>query len=840
MIEEALTVIENYLSLVRGYLPDRIAIDVIEELRAYIIEAAEEEGKGVLSVEVAKRTVARFGAPSEVAEEYKESMMLADDEDPSDTSYSGTHLTQGNPPSKASTEMVPREIDTGRSISNIEACFHFIFVASILISLTALPAGIYALIVAPIQFVLIMVFSLWIFFKNTTKGIQPSKRSYEDWPTLQRYFSFPSNFLPEFGHEGFIIESFLSALCIVLILLSHPILYAIIPFLLVRYWIMELRASDRDSSSYVRSDFIVELFTILIINFSLQLVVLTGFYWTYITPIASIFLGVLNTFLVVRLTAIVPDLWIDREGMLDDSELESTSSSSEVTTDRKGRPADLGLSTLKAIGMSILWTALIAFSILPLIRSSNYNSYLFVYVLLMQIPALIGLQLGNSARAKRKGTIIWDDSDSLWSFARRLLSFPKGVFLEQSAFVLRLDLLFTLLLLVASCSITIAYPFPSLIVYSLFVFATLMGVRFILLDQRWKSPSTIARNRAEYIINILILCTGTYIISMFFDTGNSMLTWVRIALSPYFITIWLPLSIYLLFSTVARGNSLWVYSTHEAALGKRTEEPVPSASRSKVLSEIREAYESSLGQVVGWGLVIVIISGIIILLGHQVLATPMLFTYGFGLILLSGLFIIGGFLLITIYFIWRRSKAGLEAHLQVIGKRTKAESLLDLLFASVACFFVFTNITDLIEFSRAYETYMANLTNAHAPIGIVVSVVYLILVLSTPILRIIADLGGIVSWMEEFSTKTIRLSSIFTLIFTGLVVGMSAFVGEGTIFEVNISGATGFLLILAVALIWQTITSRFRLLQGLEHGSKDEGTNLIEDLGHGKFEIPTN
>ncbi|MCK5239764.1 MAG: hypothetical protein KAR33_09470, partial [Candidatus Thorarchaeota archaeon] len=76
MTEKALGIIEDYLQLVRRHLPNSIAEDILDELRDYMVEAATEEGGGTLSPESAKRTVARFGAPSEVAEEYRESMLI--------------------------------------------------------------------------------------------------------------------------------------------------------------------------------------------------------------------------------------------------------------------------------------------------------------------------------------------------------------------------------------------------------------------------------------------------------------------------------------------------------------------------------------------------------------------------------------------------------------------------------------------------------------------------------------------------------------------------------------------------------------------------------------------
>ncbi|MHA1943970.1 MAG: HAAS signaling domain-containing protein, partial [Candidatus Thorarchaeota archaeon] len=68
-------VIEEYLALVNEHLPESIAEDVINELRSYMIETASETGGGAITHQSAKKVVAKFGAPSEVAREYKYSML---------------------------------------------------------------------------------------------------------------------------------------------------------------------------------------------------------------------------------------------------------------------------------------------------------------------------------------------------------------------------------------------------------------------------------------------------------------------------------------------------------------------------------------------------------------------------------------------------------------------------------------------------------------------------------------------------------------------------------------------------------------------------------------------
>ncbi len=79
MTEDPYVEIDNYLKLVRSHLPNEIADEIIHEIRTYLIEMAQDLGHGQVSTESARRSIARFGAPSEIAQEY--SRLILDVED---------------------------------------------------------------------------------------------------------------------------------------------------------------------------------------------------------------------------------------------------------------------------------------------------------------------------------------------------------------------------------------------------------------------------------------------------------------------------------------------------------------------------------------------------------------------------------------------------------------------------------------------------------------------------------------------------------------------------------------------------------------------------------------
>lgn len=838
MIEEALTVIENYLKLVRDYLPESIAIDVIEELRAYIIDAAEEEGGGSLTVESAKRTVARFGAPSEVAEEYKESMMLDEEEEDAEVSVSSSPPI--TTPKSAIHEKSIRtaDISPDRVSSNIEAMFHFILVAGILICLTAYPAWITALIIAPIQLALITGFAIWIAFRNAILGIKPTKRSYDDWPFLQRLVSYPDKFLPLQSKVGLMFELALM-LCTVAATVVSPPMLVIVPAFLFRILILTRRLSDNDPISYARADFAVEFISVLSINLGFFLSFTSSFYWyNPLFPIVAILAGFFDVFMVIRLTALVPDLWIQSEDL--------SSKSHSITTieiaDKGGRPTSHEGVFAKTAILSLFWTVVIPLFIFPFTSSASFIGYYMIFVIFFQIPGLMGLQLGNIARIKRKGTILWDESNSSWSLLRRFLTLPKGTYLEQSTTILRADLLFTFILAVASLSVMLTYNIPLDLQLSLLLFATFMGIRVILLDDRWRNPVERSFDRAEFFVNIAILIIGTFILSMFFRPDDMWSRfWARYELQNYFYAIWSFLSLYLLFSTVARGQTLWKDRVPEEPRSERTKisDEVPY-DRPRIRKLVTEQYGNALSEVAGWSAVLGIVMGIVILMGLDDLSVFILFTYGSGIGILIGITLFAGLVLTTLYFVWRRNGVAKEMNPRVIGKRRRIEATIDLLVTGYAFWFVLSNQMTFLNLARGYASHLTSLSEAHTPIGIVISTLFMTLLFLTPLIRVFSDLGGLVGGDNRFSRNTLMTSGAFYVILLGILVGMTPYSGFGTFLQASVYGFTGLILLLAAPIILQTITSKFHMMEIPRELPRSRKEPLIEDLGHGEIDLPIN
>ena len=121
MSEDPQIVIDEYLALVREKLPESVADDVISELGSYMAEMAVELGGGEITVDSAKKTVARFGSPGEVADEYKYSMfpeLLP--EESSATSESDTETTDTMDRPVVEVPMEPVVHSQGDPVENME------------------------------------------------------------------------------------------------------------------------------------------------------------------------------------------------------------------------------------------------------------------------------------------------------------------------------------------------------------------------------------------------------------------------------------------------------------------------------------------------------------------------------------------------------------------------------------------------------------------------------------------------------------------------------------------------------------------------------------------------
>ncbi len=196
-------IIEEYLKLVYEHLPESISEDVITELRTYMVETARDFGNGEITIQSAKKVVAQFGAPSEVANEYKYSMLPeAVPEDAGDSSSAEAIPSIISEPEDKIEKYRPKE---GSPKSFLEFFFQGVSIALLWLLLVVIgstllgPVWLYPSSIITLFFqVLIVTFGIGFL----TYSLKRQKRtlwtySYPEWSFLQKWLTLPENIIKE-------------------------------------------------------------------------------------------------------------------------------------------------------------------------------------------------------------------------------------------------------------------------------------------------------------------------------------------------------------------------------------------------------------------------------------------------------------------------------------------------------------------------------------------------------------------------------------------------------------------------------------------------------------------
>ncbi|TFG99740.1 hypothetical protein E4H12_01705, partial [Candidatus Thorarchaeota archaeon] len=223
MNEDPTRIIEEYLTLVREKLPDSIAEDVVSELELYMLETARDQGvDGQITFESAKKVVAQFGAPGEVADEYRFSMLpesIPEEDIPKEIAQEPIASEQ----QVSKDEPIIRKVGVDPTVSHIsffnKSVFLSIMWATIITAATTLIGPIWTtiwyliLIVGQVLIVVGILFVRYLDLKRNNVILW--KRSYPDWSKLQIFVTLPENGLPSYGKKRIffdIIVSFIGLL----------------------------------------------------------------------------------------------------------------------------------------------------------------------------------------------------------------------------------------------------------------------------------------------------------------------------------------------------------------------------------------------------------------------------------------------------------------------------------------------------------------------------------------------------------------------------------------------------------------------------------------------------
>ncbi|MFW9833743.1 MAG: hypothetical protein ACFFEK_07100 [Candidatus Thorarchaeota archaeon] len=227
MTDDANGVIEEYLELVNEHLPKSISEDVITELRTYMVEAAKDLGEGEITLQSAKKVVAQFGAPSEVAKEYKYSMLPETIPSQDDSTPARTHYLEsidGSVADETKDEKVKQRriasysstIAQGLSIA--VAWSFLVFLASTLAGPVWLVLDAYVILI--IQVILaVSSFTAIVYYQKRQKKVL-WKRDFLEWPLTQRFLTLPENAFFDFSGSFLVFDIIGSCIGIVIFFFS--------------------------------------------------------------------------------------------------------------------------------------------------------------------------------------------------------------------------------------------------------------------------------------------------------------------------------------------------------------------------------------------------------------------------------------------------------------------------------------------------------------------------------------------------------------------------------------------------------------------------------------------
>ena len=394
MSDEPIGIINEYLALVREKLPESIADDVVSELEMYMLETARDQGEeGQITFESAKKVVAQFGAPGEVADEYRFSMLpesIPEEDIPPEITQEAVKEPITVEPEKPTPKVQGVDPTTSYSMFFIKSLLLTIFWASLvsIISLTFTPfwAQGVLLIFISISVLCVTAFLLAQTFYLKRKKIILWKRSYPDWSIFQTLVTLPENSIPDAGtnlNRLDILASFIGVLILAPTVLqwNHSFGYicgipaAILLIVRIKLTIGKL---DEDKDPYENSklEFGVNLSLLVFLESSINLVFSTfspSYYYSFLysmAPFIVTFVVLFGPVLLFQLLVGAQNLWWKTEKP-EKSEEQKT----RMVAIRKDMFRNGGILLVKLIGWIVIVDSIIIYSSLVFAPDEMSNLY---------------------------------------------------------------------------------------------------------------------------------------------------------------------------------------------------------------------------------------------------------------------------------------------------------------------------------------------------------------------------------------------------------------------------------------------------------------------------------
>ncbi len=403
MNDDPLIIIEAYLGHVREHLPESMANEVIAELRGYMIEMIEALSDGAVTITSAKKVVARFGAPSELAKEYT----LASSD--STESIIGVHGFQQEP--QADIQEQRRELSPA-SYTGTFLKFITIAVLWLVICWTTItPFAIWwfaspAIFVPTLQFGVVATAFAALLLRSRIRGIQLRSVMFWNWSRFQKLVTFPENLGIEIYSTKVLIDIGLTILTAFgFILLSSSNSNFVMPFSIptVLFLIAHLvyavrRLGNSDPVSFVKREFVVNIALLLLLN---VVIAWGSFPWTSgpLSPFLDFISFGYSTLILYQIVIRAQDLWWEASGPSDNYPERSSGLSQDAKRKLLNRTKRSALRTIGGIVTSysviIIFGLLILFLTNTRISASIWNMHGIVLVVYASFFAIASVGLAS-------------------------------------------------------------------------------------------------------------------------------------------------------------------------------------------------------------------------------------------------------------------------------------------------------------------------------------------------------------------------------------------------------------------------------------------------------------
>lgn len=419
MSDDPVGIINEYLTLVREKLPEAIADDVITELETYMLETARDLGDdGQITVESAKKVVAQFGAPGEVADEYRFSMLpetIPEDDIPTeilhDTQDVETDLAIDRP---KETAIITRKRGKNPTVTHstffIKSVILTTMWAAVVVALTSFLGPFWdeswtrTIFLAPTLMVILAIPFLLLYSYDLKKSdVILWSRSYPDWSSLQVLVTLPENSIPESIAQYKIFDIILSFCGIVLftpyILQGYNAAFILligiptVVLLAIRILINGKKMDDE-------SDHIQMAKYAFGANLSLLVILNASFWWTFsvelgstylqssLMPAHSMYVILFGTALLLQVVTGAQNLWWKTQ---DESSTKPISRQTVEVAEKEKLIEILPDTVGRLFAKTILW--IIVFNAVPIYLSAayipSYSNIEFTYRLVLFLVGII-------------------------------------------------------------------------------------------------------------------------------------------------------------------------------------------------------------------------------------------------------------------------------------------------------------------------------------------------------------------------------------------------------------------------------------------------------------------